>query len=199
MQMVWRLGLLATLWSIVSNRLLVDGVREGDALIDSIAVHPDSQGRGFGSALLKWCEATVAAEAEPGTSSNLYLWVSWLLCVCVCVCVCARALSRTASPTSSPPSPMPFSALQRAQPELLHLAAVLQVAETNAAAGMYARHGFQVVKKTRDDWSAPFMRRVLRSFLGFPDWHRMVKVCARAAAELRLVSHIPTAVPRPPQ
>ena len=75
LQMLWRLGPLATLWCLVSNRLLVDDVQKGEALIDSIAVHPGSQGRGFGTALLKWCEATVAAEAEPGTRSNLYLWV----------------------------------------------------------------------------------------------------------------------------
>ena len=73
--MVRRLGLLPTLYSIVSNQLLKDNVREGEALIDSIAVAPDCQGRGFGSALLKWCQATVAAESPPGTNSNLYLWV----------------------------------------------------------------------------------------------------------------------------
>ena len=73
--MLWRLGPLATLYCLITNQLLVDDVKKGEALIDSIAVHPQSQGRGFGTALLKWCEATVAAEAEPGTSSNLYLWV----------------------------------------------------------------------------------------------------------------------------
>ena len=35
--MLLRLGPLATLWSIISNRLLVDAVEQGDALIDSIA------------------------------------------------------------------------------------------------------------------------------------------------------------------
>ena len=75
LQMVRRLGCWATLYSIISNQLLKDNVSEGEALIDSIAVAPDCQGRGFGSALLKWCQATVAAEAPPGTVSNLYLWV----------------------------------------------------------------------------------------------------------------------------
>ena len=74
--MVRRLGCLATVYSLLTNHLLIDGVREGEALVDSIAVRPDSQGRGFGSALLKWCQATVAAEAAPGTTSNLFLWVS---------------------------------------------------------------------------------------------------------------------------
>ena len=33
-----------------------------------------------------------------------------------------------------------------------------------------------MTRRTRDDWSAPLMRRVLHSFLGYSDWHRMVKV-----------------------
>ena len=58
----------------------------------------------------------------------------------------------------------------------------VQVAETNPAAALYGRSGFQVTKCTRSDWSAPFMARVLHWFLGFPHWHRMVKARALPAA-----------------
>ena len=53
---------------------------------------------------------------------------------------------------------------------------VVQVAESNTAAAMYSRAGFHVVKRTRDDWTAPLMHLILHSFLGYGAWHRMVKV-----------------------
>ena len=60
--------------------------------------------------------------------------------------------------------------------------ATMQVAETNTAAGMYSRAGFHIVQRTRDDWTSPIMRVILRSFLGYGTWHRMVQGTASSSS-----------------
>lgn len=75
MQLWTRIGLLATLWSYVSNQLLVDDLGPHDALADMIVVAPQARGRGIGVALMRWCEAAASAEFPSELHVNLFLWV----------------------------------------------------------------------------------------------------------------------------
>lgn len=76
LQLVGRIGLLATLWSYVSNQLLVDDLGPHEALADMIVVAPQARGRGIGVALMRWCEAAAVAEFPTEPHVKLHLWVS---------------------------------------------------------------------------------------------------------------------------